>query len=212
MLAKGRVAAAFERVRRSIAMMAPAGSYRVDREHWIEGVRRVPSPNCDARPEPDDISLVVLHGISLPPGRFGAGLVDDFFTNCLDCTRDPTLADLAGVCVSAHVFIDRGGAITQYVPFDLRAWHAGASSFRGRARCNDFSIGIELEGVDDRPYADAQYEASIALIRALFAAYPRIALAGVVGHADVAPGRKTDPGPAFDWVRLMHGLCAAARA
>ena len=193
-------------MRRSGPTMASVGPFRVDREHWIEGVRRVPSPNCDARPRPDDLSLVVLHGISLPPGHFGAGLVDDLFANCLDCTRDPALADLEGVRVSAHAFVARDGAITQYVPFDRRAWHAGVSSFRGRARCNDFSIGIELEGVDDRPYSDAQYAATAALLRALFMAYPLLTLGGVVGHADVAPGRKTDPGPAFDWVRLMTAL------
>jgi N-acetyl-anhydromuramoyl-L-alanine amidase len=187
-------------------------AFRVDREHWLEGVRRVPSPNCDERPHPDDVSLVVLHGISLPPGRFGGGLVDDFFTNCLDCTSDPALADLAGVRVSAHAFIDRRGAVTQYVPFARRAWHAGASSFRGRNRCNDFSIGIELEGVDDRPYDDEQYEALIALLLALMRAYPRLTLAGIVGHADVAPGRKTDPGSAFDWVRLMRALIRAPNA
>ena len=189
--------------------MASVGSLRVDREHWLEGVRRVPSPNCDARPRAGDISLVVLHGISLPPGEFGGGLIDRFFTNCLDCTRDPALADLAGVRVSAHALIDRSGTITQYVPFDRRAWHAGASAHRGRARCNDFSIGIELEGVDDRPYADEQYAAAVALVCALLAAYPRLTFAGIVGHADVAPGRKTDPGPAFDWPRLMRALRVA---
>src|SRR5262249_45911520 len=159
--------------------------FRVDREHWLEGVRRVPSPNCDDRPHPDDISLVVLHGISLPPGRFGSGLVDDFFTNCLDCSSDPALADLVGVRVSAHAFADRCGTVTQYVPFDRRAWHAGVSHFRGRNRCNDFSIGIELEGVDDRPYDDRQYDATIALLTALVGNYPRLTLASIVGHADV---------------------------
>ena len=186
-------------------------AFRVDREHWLEGVRRVPSPNCDERPHPDDISLVVLHGISLPPGRFGDGLVDDLFANCLDCSSDPALADLEGVRVSAHAFIDRRGTVTQYVPFDRRAWHAGASIYRGRKRCNDFSIGIELEGVDDRPYDERQYAAAIALLRALFAAYPRLTLASVVGHADVAPGRKTDPGPAFDWTRVMRALAHAPK-
>ena len=192
--------------------MTSDASFRVDREHWLEGVRRVPSPNCDERPNPDDVSLVVLHGISLPPGRFGGGLVDDLFANCLDCSSDPGLADLEGVRVSAHAFIDRRGTITQYVPFDRRAWHAGISHFRGRDRCNDFSIGIELEGVDDQPYDERQYPTAIALLRALFATYPRLTLAAVVGHADVAPGRKTDPGPAFDWLRMMRALAQTPKA
>lgn len=175
----------------------------VNADGWLAGARRVPSPNQDARPHPDDISLVVVHGISLPPGEFGSGAVEALFRNRLDGATDPRLADLEGLRVSAHAFIDRAGRVAQFVPFSRRAWHAGASSHRGRAGCNDFAIGIELEGTDAVPYEDAQYAALGQVLRALLARYPRIDLQAIVGHSEVAPGRKTDPGPRFDWRRVL---------
>jgi AmpD protein len=183
----------------------------VDATHWLEGVARRQSPNCDDRPDPSDISLVVVHGISLPPGQFGTGLVEALFLNRLDVRADRRLADLDGVRVSAHVFIDRNGNVAQFVPFHRRAWHAGVSRHRGRERCNDFSVGVELEGVDDVPYTDAQYAVLERVLGALLARYPRLTLAAIVGHGDVAPGRKTDPGPAFDWPRLMAAVRATVR-
>ena len=177
----------------------------VDSEHWLEGALRCPSPNFDERSDVDDISLLIVHGISLPPGQFGGEEVRQFFTNCLDCDAHPALNDLAGVRVSSHLFIDRHGTVTQFVPFDRRAWHAGKSSYQGRTGCNDFSIGIELEGTDDVPYEELQYETLVDVTIALIRRYRRLSLSGIVGHQDVAPGRKTDPGPAFDWGRLLRG-------
>ena len=176
---------------------------KVTDDHWLQGVRRRLSPNANARPDPGDISLVVVHGISLPPGKFGTGLVEALFTNTLDTTRHPALADLEGVRVSSHLLISRRGLVTQFVPFDRRAWHAGESSHRGRSNCNDYSIGIELEGTDRTRYTDSQYRRLKEALDVLFSRYPRLSLAGVVGHAEIAPGRKTDPGPAFDWPRLV---------
>ena len=178
----------------------------VSPDHWLTGARRVPSPNQDARPDAADISLVVLHGISLPPGEFGGGLVEALFRNRLDPAADPRLADLEGVRVSTHLFLDRAGAVTQFVPFDRRAWHAGASRHRGRAHCNDFAIGIELEGTDHVPYAEVQYTVLAEVLRALLHSYPRVDPAAVVGHNEVAPGRKTDPGPTFDWPRVIRAV------
>ena len=179
---------------------------RVRPDHWLAGVRRLASPNAGPRPDPCDISLVVVHGISLPPGRFGTGLVEALFTNKLQTSEDPRLADLEGVRVSAHLFISRRGALTQFVAFDRRAWHAGVSAHRGRLNCNDYSIGIELEGTDDVPYTETQYRRLVAVVRALFAKYQALSVSGLVGHAEVAPGRKTDPGPSFDWQRLIRSL------
>ena len=175
----------------------------IDGGHWLSGAVVRPSPNCNDRPRPGDIALVVIHGITVPPGRFGTGLVEALFLNTLDFTLHPALAELEGVRLSAHLFIDRGGAVTQFVPFHRRAWHAGVSSFGGRENCNDFAIGIELEGTDDTPYADAQYARLTEILQALFRRYPQLSPSRVVGHAEIAPGRKTDPGPAFDWQRLM---------
>ena len=166
----------------------------------------MPSPNQNARPDPEDISLIVVHGISLPPAEFGTGAVARFFCNTLDCSRDPLLADLEGVRVSAHLFVSRAGAVTQFVPFDRRAWHAGVSRCRGRTDCNDFSIGIELEGTDDSGYTNRQYVALALILDTLIARYPRIDRSGVVGHNEIAPSRKTDPGPRFDWRRVYGGL------
>ncbi len=162
------------------------------------------SPNQNARPDPEDINLVVVHGISLPPGEFGTGAVARLFCNTLDCSGDPRLADLAGVRVSAHLFVSRRGSVTQFVAFDRRAWHAGISRWRGRTGCNDFSIGIELEGTDDAGYTSRQYGVLTNILDALIARYPRIDRSAVVGHSEIAPGRKIDPGPHFDWP-LVHG-------
>ena len=180
--------------------------YTITVDHWLRGARRLASPNANARPDPEDISLVVVHGISLPPGEFGTGMVEALFTNTLDTTAHPSLADLEGVRVSSHLLISRRGAVTQFVPFDRRAWHAGVSSHRGRERCNDYSIGIELEGTDHRPYTKSQYDALAAGLAALLIRYPRLSLVDVVGHSEIAAGRKTDPGPAFDWPRLFREL------
>lgn len=168
----------------------------------------VPSPNCDDRPDPDDISLIVVHGISLPPGQFGGPFVEQFFTNRLDPIADPFFDEIKDVHVSAHLFISRNGDITQFVPFDKRAWHAGQSQYLGRECCNDFSIGIELEGTDDDSYTASQYAQLAAAIEAILQAYPAITQDHIVAHSDIAPGRKTDPGPGFDWAKLSHVLDA----
>ena len=180
--------------------------FAVAEDHWLRGAVRRHSPNADARPDDRDISLVVVHGISLPPGQFGTGLVEALFTNTLDVTKHPALGDLAGVRVSSHLLISRRGRVSQFVPFDRRAWHAGVSSYGGRQGCNAFSIGIELEGTDRAPYTDSQYRRLLDALRALLRRYPLLSPSRIVGHAEVAPGRKTDPGPAFDWPRLMSGL------
>ncbi len=177
---------------------------RIGADHWMEDVVRCASPNCDDRADPDDIALVVVHNISLPPGQFGGGLIEQFFTNCLDCTVDATLRDLAGVRVSSHLLVDRQGKVTQFVPFHKRAWHAGVSSHRGREGCNDYSIGVELEGADDVRYEDAQYTALAALVVALMRRYTRLSLDGIVGHQEIAPQRKRDPGSSFEWSRLYR--------
>ncbi len=171
---------------------------------WLHGVRRMPSPNCDERPVHCGVDVIVVHGISLPPGEFGGGHVDALFTNTLDPSAHAYFADIAALRLSAHLLIDRKGDVTQYVPFDRRAWHAGESCFQDRQRCNDFSVGIELEGTDDLPYEDIQYQRLAAVIRALMRRWPDITPERIVGHSDIAPGRKTDPGPAFDWKRLRR--------
>ena len=170
----------------------------VDRDGSVRAARQVPSPNCDDRPRDAAITLLVVHNISLPPGRFGGNAVIELFTNRLDPARDPYYGSIAKLRVSAHFLIRRNGRLIQFVPCALRAWHAGRSSWRGRSECNDFSIGVELEGADDIAYEGAQYATLARLTRALRRRYP---VAEVVGHSDIAPGRKTDPGPAFDWAR-----------
>ena len=172
-------------------------------EGWIDGVRRVLSPNCDARPA-REVSVIVIHGISLPEGHFGSDYVAHLFTNQLDTAR-VSFADLDGMRVSSHLLLRRDGEIVQFVGFDERAWHAGASTYQGRERCNDFAIGIELEGTDRTPYRDEQYVALVRVCKLLMSAYD-IDARDIVGHADIAPGRKTDPGPAFDWKRLKESL------
>ncbi len=178
---------------------------------WIDGVRRVPSPNFDLRPAGAGIELIVIHGISLPPGVFGEGWIDRFFCNELPAAADPYFATIGDLRVSAHVLIDRAGRLTQYVSFLDRAWHAGKSTYCGREACNDFSVGVELEGADDVPYAAAQYASLGRLIEALGRAFPALRSADVVGHSDIAPGRKTDPGLSFDWARLWRVLPGGPR-
>ena len=169
------------------------------KDGWAGGVRRVPSSNCDERPDGCVVSLIVIHAISLPPSQFGSGDIERLFTNTLDPHAHPYFAQIASLRVSAHFLIRRDGEAVQFVSCDKRAWHAGASCWQGRRACNDFSIGMELEGCDELLFEDAQYDRLIGLIGLLRAYYPVTALAG---HADIAPGRKTDPGPCFAWQRL----------
>lgn len=168
--------------------------------------RYVSSPNCDARPNEEAPSLIVVHGISLPPGEFGGPYIEQLFTNRLQIDEHPAFADLAELKVSSHLLIRRDGEVIQFVPFDRRAWHAGESSYQGRTCCNDFSIGIELEGTDSVPYEVAQYQSLAEVIVCLLHNYPSLRRQAITGHADIAPGRKTDPGPAFDWPKLSHVL------
>jgi AmpD protein len=175
-------------------------------EGWLEGVRHVQSPNHDERPNPEDISLIVVHGISLPPGEFGGDGVERLFTNKLPEGAHPYYDTIRHLRVAAHAFIRRGGEVIQFVPFHRRAWHAGVSEYQGRAMCNDFSVGIELEGTDNLPYTDDQYRQLASLIRALCAHYPSLSTKRIAGHSDIAPGRKTDPGPCFEWTRLRRLL------
>ena len=168
--------------------------------------RQVPSPNCDERPDCDDISLIVIHGISLPPGEYGGAWIDDLFTNRLDPDAHPYFPGIVHLRVSSHVLIRRDGELVQYVPFRMRAWHAGESCYQGRSCCNDYSIGIELEGIDDEPYTRRQYEQLAAIIRLLARTFPGISADRICGHSDIAPGRKSDPGMAFDWPALRERL------
>ncbi|MBL4834617.1 MAG: 1,6-anhydro-N-acetylmuramyl-L-alanine amidase AmpD [Pseudomonas sp.] len=173
---------------------------------WASGVQVRPSPHCNSRPPEANISLLVIHNISLPPGEFGGGFVQAFFSGTLDASAHPYFAEIAPLRVSAHFLIERDGQITQFVSCLRRAWHAGASRFGGRSDCNDFSIGVELEGTDTQPYSNAQYERLLELTQGLQAAYPGITPYRITGHEFIAPGRKTDPGPAFDWRRYFIGL------
>ena len=166
---------------------------------WLSTAMTLASPNADLRPDESDISLLVIHNISLPPGQFGGGHITELFSNTLDPTAHSYFAEIADFKVSAHLLIDRKGIVTQFVPFEQRAWHAGVSAFGSRAACNDFSIGIELEGTDAQPYTDAQYIQLAAVTDCLMAKYPALTVERIVGHCDIAPDRKTDPGPAFDW-------------
>jgi len=180
----------------------------------LVGVRQVLSPHFDARPAGAVAELIVVHGISLPPGEFGGPWIDLLFTGALPADAHPYFRDVARSRVSAHALIRRDGQTVQYVPFGMRAWHAGQSQYRGRSSCNDFSVGIELEGADETPYTDAQYKQLAAVVDALLAAYPLLAAEHIVGHSDIAPGRKTDPGPAFEWPRwraLLQARLAARR-
>jgi AmpD protein len=175
----------------------------VDAAGRVDVARHVASPNCDERPNGEVITLLVIHNISLPPGEYGGDGIERLFTNELDCAMHPYYRTLAGVRVSAHFLIRRSGELLQFVPCAKRAWHAGESVWRGRGRCNDFSIGIELEGADDVPYTEAQYRLLAELARALRCAYP---IADIAGHGDIAPSRKTDPGASFDWPRFRSSI------
>ncbi|WP_461518759.1 1,6-anhydro-N-acetylmuramyl-L-alanine amidase AmpD [Porticoccus sp.] len=178
----------------------------VDQQGWLEGVTRKPSPNYNERPEQAEVSLLVIHNISLPPGQFGGANVCDFFTNRLDACAHPYFSEIADLRVSAHLLIDREGRVVQFVSFKDRAWHAGQSCFAGDDNCNDFSIGIELEGADDIAYTEQQYRTLAEITRLLMAFYPAITKQNIVGHSEIAPDRKTDPGQAFDWSRYLNML------
>jgi len=173
----------------------------VDREGIVRAAAQVPSPNCDDRPPDAAISLLVVHGISLPPAQFGGPGIVDLFTNRLDPDAHPYYRQIAALRLSSHFLIRRDGSLVQFVPCGRRAWHAGTSSWRGVERCNDFSIGVELEGTDELPYEAAQYATLARLTRALARRY---GITEAAGHSDIAPGRKTDPGPAFDWLRYRR--------
>ncbi len=178
----------------------------------LSGAVYRPSPNRDARPPGASVDLIVVHGISLPPGEYTGERVEEFFENRLDAGLHPYFRTIETLRVSAHLYVRRDGRVVQFVPFHERAWHAGKSLYRYRDACNDYSVGIELEGTDDVAYEDAQYEVLARLVQALRAAYPTIPADGLVGHSDIAPGRKTDPGPAFDWSRLRSLVAPPARA
>ncbi len=181
----------------------PPPRFLLDIAGVCSGATFIPSPNCDERPAAAAIALLVVHNISLPPNEFGGDGVIELFTNRLDPDAHPYFATIKDLRVSAHFFVRRDGSLFQFVPCELRAWHAGASVWNGRERCNDFSIGVELEGADTIAYEAAQYDTLAALTHALFAHYGRLEIAG---HSDIAPGRKTDPGPAFDWKRYLQTL------
>jgi AmpD protein len=179
---------------------------RIGPDGIAAGGRYVASPNCDERPDGEAVTLLVVHSISLPPGRFGGDCVEQLFTNTLDEAADPYFAGLRGLRVSAHFFVRRDGSFVQFVPVRRRAWHAGASAWRGRGRCNDFSVGVELEGTDDGAFEPAQYMRLAELAAAMQSFLP---LTDIAAHSDIAPGRKTDPGPSFDWPRLFSLLVSA---
>jgi AmpD protein len=181
-------------------------SWDTARPGWLNGARRVLSPNHNTRPLNAGIDAVIVHGISLPPGEFGGTSIEALFTNTLDTTAHRDLADLARLRVSSHFLVTRGGEVIQFVAAHLRAWHAGQSQLGERVGCNDFSIGIELEGTDTVPYENVQYDRLLELIALLQHRFSAITGNRIVGHADIAPGRKTDPGPCFDWTRLRDAL------
>lgn len=178
---------------------------------WLTTAQRCMSPNCDARPPNVPVSLLVIHNISLPPGEFGTGCVEQLFTNCLVPEQHPYFMTINHLRVSAHFLIDRAGAVTQFVNIDNRAWHAGESCFEGVENCNDFSIGIELEGTDQQPYSTRQYQQLTELSHDLMQECPAITPQRITGHSDIAPGRKTDPGPSFDWHRYLVSLSELMR-
>lgn len=175
-------------------------------EGWLVGARQCPSPNYNVRPDAMDMSLLVIHNISLPPGQFGGGYIEQFFTNQLDSHVHPYFQEIEGLEVSSHLLITREGEVIQFVPFHLRAWHAGKSIFEGRSECNDFSIGIELEGTDTLAYTQQQYDVLGVVVNTLCAYYPKITKERIVGHSAIAPGRKTDPGEAFNWKYFFNNL------
>ncbi|HEX2668646.1 MAG TPA: 1,6-anhydro-N-acetylmuramyl-L-alanine amidase AmpD [Gammaproteobacteria bacterium] len=178
----------------------------------LSGTAYRPSPHCDARPAGMAVDLLVIHGISLPPGEFGGPWIEQLFLGQLPPDAHSYFKDIAGLRVASHLLIRRDGEVVQFVPFHMRAWHAGASRFQDREACNDFSIGIEIEGDDTTPYAGPQYSSLACVSAALMRAYPGITTSRIVGHSDIAPGRKTDPGPAFDWMRYRDILASQPRA
>lgn len=182
-------------------------SIALSADGWISAARKVPSPNFNQRPGGTPVSLLVLHNISLPPGQFEGDAIERFFLNMLDPEAHPYFQQIRDLKVSSHFLIRRNGELLQFVSVRDRAWHAGRSSFEGQAECNDFSVGVELEGTDDIPYSDAQYARLVNLTQSLMSAFPAITPERIVGHEHVAPGRKTDPGPAFDWPRFLDQLC-----
>jgi AmpD protein len=175
----------------------------------MRGARQIASPNHDSRPAGVEADLIVIHGISLPPGEFGGPWIDRLFTNDLPADIHPYFTEVASMRVSSHLVVQRDGAVTQYVSFTDRAWHAGQSVYQGREACNDFSVGVELEGTDALAYEAAQYDTLAQVVAALCIAYPRLSPSRLVGHSDIAPGRKTDPGAAFDWPRARRLIAAA---
>jgi AmpD protein len=186
---------------------------RIDVESGLmQGVRQVASPNRDLRPPGVEADLIVVHGISLPPGEYGGPWIERLFTNTLPAEVHPYFAEVCSLRVSSHVVVGRDGGVTQYVKFSERAWHAGKSIYQGREACNDFSVGIELEGTDTSPYEASQYNVLAEVVAALCAAYPRLSADRLVGHNEISPGRKTDPGPAFDWPRARRLIAAAVSA
>ncbi|MCY3858918.1 MAG: 1,6-anhydro-N-acetylmuramyl-L-alanine amidase AmpD [Gammaproteobacteria bacterium] len=179
---------------------------KVSETHRIEPATHVQSPNSDGRPIDTEATTVVIHCISLPRGYFGTGLPTQLFLNAIDFEQYPDLAELQDYRVSAHLLIERTGVVTQFVPFNMRAWHAGESEWQGRKDCNDFSIGIELEGTDEGLFEDAQYDVLADTLVALLRRYPTLSLGNVVGHSEIAPGRKTDPGAGFDWQHVFNAV------
>jgi AmpD protein len=177
-----------------------------DRDIWLTGLQHLTSPNADQRPCGITVDLLVIHNISLPPGEFGGPWIDELFLGRLEPGAHPYFEQIARLRVSSHLLIRRDGRATQFVALNHRAWHAGQSTFCGRERCNDYSIGIELEGSDDCPFTDAQYSVLSKLTRTVMEHFPAISSQRIVGHCDIAPGRKTDPGPHFDWIRFRQGL------
>ena len=175
-------------------------------EGVIDIAKWVPSPNYDERPEGAIVDLLVIHNISLPAGKFDGDYVEQLFTNCLDCDVHPDFRDLKDLKVSSHFFIKRNGELIQFVNCNLRAWHAGISEYNGRINCNDFSLGIELEGTDDKPFTDTQYLRLSELTKILMLLYPSLTTENIVGHSDIAPSRKSEPGAMFDWYRYKAGL------
>ncbi|MGK0298468.1 MAG: AmpD protein [Gammaproteobacteria bacterium] len=173
---------------------------------WIKNVRRVRSPNCDERPKNSVINLVVIHGISLPPRQFGGNHIDNLFTNSLNPDEHTYFSDIQHLRVSAHLLINRNGLVTQYVPFNKRAWHAGESMFDGCTECNDFSIGIEMEGSDEDQYEKVQYDTLSVITKMIMKSWPDVTHERITGHSDISPGRKTDPGPKFNWNNFYKSL------
>ncbi len=181
----------------------------IDEKGWLTGITCHASPNFDQRPAVDDINLLVIHNISLPPEQFGGPWISDFFCNRLDPNQHPYFSEIADLKVSSHLLIHRDGKAVQFVSFLDRAWHAGASCFDGREKCNDFSIGIELEGSDSQPFTEQQYQSLAAITKKLMNRFPAITAERITGHSDIAPGRKTDPGPHFDWPRYRNLINSA---